>query len=41
MIRVLLADDQDLVRSGFSLILSMEDDVEVVGEAKMGKRLLS
>lgn len=37
MIRVLLADDQDLVRSGFSLILSMEDDVEVVGEAKNGQ----
>jgi len=37
MIRVLLADDQDLVRSGFSLILSMEDDIEVVGEAKNGQ----
>jgi DNA-binding NarL/FixJ family response regulator len=36
VIRVLLADDQALVRSGFSLILSVEDDFEVVGEAPDG-----
>jgi DNA-binding NarL/FixJ family response regulator len=36
MIRVLLADDQQLVRSGFRLILSMEDDISVVGEASDG-----
>ncbi|MFD2794177.1 response regulator [Promicromonospora vindobonensis] len=36
MIRVLLADDQALVRSGFSLILSVEDDFKVVGEASDG-----
>ncbi|UMG91551.1 response regulator transcription factor [Nocardioides sp. TF02-7] len=35
-VRVLLADDQHLVRSGFRLILSVEDDVEVVGEAVDG-----
>ncbi|WTA16509.1 response regulator transcription factor [Nocardioides sp. NBC_00850] len=34
--RVLLADDQQLVRSGFRLILSMEDDISVVGEASDG-----
>src|ERR1700712_2676032 len=32
-IRVLLADDQQLVRTGFRLILSAEPDIEVVGEA--------
>lgn len=36
MIRVLIADDQQLVRSGFRLILSLEDDIEVVGEAADG-----
>ncbi|MFE0632433.1 response regulator [Streptomyces sp. NPDC058864] len=35
-IRVLLADDQTMVRTGFSLILGAEDDIEVVGEAKDG-----
>lgn len=36
MIRVLLADDQQLVRSGFRLILTLEDDISVVGEASDG-----
>lgn len=35
-IRVLLVDDQQLVRSGFRLILSVENDIEVVGEAADG-----
>ena len=34
--RVLLADDQALVRDGFRLILDVEPDVEVVGEAADG-----
>ena len=33
MIRVLLADDQELVRSGFRLILELADGIDVVGEA--------
>ncbi|WP_076263540.1 response regulator [Intrasporangium flavum] len=36
MTTVLLVDDQQLVRSGFSLILSVEDDLQVVGEAADG-----
>src|SRR6266536_2969795 len=35
-IRVLLADDQAMVRAGFRLILESEDDIEVVGEADDG-----
>jgi DNA-binding NarL/FixJ family response regulator len=35
-IRVLLVDDQALVRSGFRLILETRDDLEVVGEAEDG-----
>ncbi|HEX4776157.1 MAG TPA: response regulator transcription factor [Acidimicrobiia bacterium] len=36
MIRVLVADDQPLVRNGFRMILDAEDDVEIVGEASDG-----
>jgi DNA-binding NarL/FixJ family response regulator len=36
VIRVLLADDQEMVRTGFRLILSAEDGIEVVGEAGDG-----
>ncbi len=36
VIKVLLADDQVLVRSGFRALLDAEDDIEVVGEAADG-----
>ena len=35
-VRVLIADDQDLVRNGFKLILSSYDFIKVVGEADNG-----
>ncbi len=40
-IRVLLVDDQPLLRTGFRLILQSEPDVEVVGEAGDGEVALS
>jgi DNA-binding NarL/FixJ family response regulator len=36
-VRVLLCDDQALVRDGFRMILDSEDDVDVVGEAAEGR----
>ncbi|MFV0309126.1 MAG: response regulator [Desertimonas sp.] len=37
MIRVVLVDDQQLVRAGFRALLDAEDDIEVVGEATDGE----
>ena len=36
MIRVLLVDDQPLIRSGFRALLDLEEDIEVVAEAADG-----
>jgi DNA-binding NarL/FixJ family response regulator len=36
MIRILIADDQSLVRTGFRMILEAEEDIEVVGECADG-----
>jgi len=41
MIRVLIADDQALVRGGFRLILEAQKDIEVVGEAEDGNDALA
>jgi DNA-binding NarL/FixJ family response regulator len=38
VIRVLLADDQGLVRAGFRMVLEAQPDVEVVGEAADGRQ---
>ncbi|AJF63788.1 response regulator [Streptomyces vietnamensis] len=40
MIRVLLADDQELVRAGIRLVLKHADDIEVVAEASDGHEAL-
>ncbi|HYP58804.1 MAG TPA: response regulator transcription factor [Thermomicrobiales bacterium] len=40
-IRVLLADDQAMVRAGFRMILESEPDIEVVGEAEDGAKAVS
>lgn len=40
MIRVLLADDQALVRAGFRALLDAQPDIEVVGEAEDGEPAL-
>jgi DNA-binding NarL/FixJ family response regulator len=40
MIRVVIADDQALVRAGFRALLSAETDIEVVGEAADGRDAL-
>jgi len=41
MIRVLLADDQALVRGGFRALLDARDDIEVIGEAADGHEALA
>ena len=38
MIRVVLADDQAMVRAGFRVLLDSQEDIEVVGEADDGPR---
>ncbi len=39
-IRVLIVDDQSLVRAGFRMILDAEADIEVAGEAKDGQEAI-
>ena len=40
MIKVLIVDDHSLVRKGIKTILSIYDDIEVIGEAENGKEAL-
>lgn len=39
-IRVLLVDDQELVRAGFSMVLDAQEDISVVGHAANGREAL-
>ena len=41
MIRVLLVDDQALIRAGFRVLIDAEDDLEVVGEAADGAEAIT
>jgi DNA-binding NarL/FixJ family response regulator len=41
MLRVLVADDQDLFRGGFAMILNAHDDITVVGEAADGAEAIA
>ncbi len=39
-VRVLLADDHDILRQGLKMLLSLQQDIEVVGEARTGNQAL-
>ena len=41
MIRVVLVDDQQLIRAGLRMLLEAEDDIEIVGEATDGEEGVS
>jgi DNA-binding NarL/FixJ family response regulator len=41
MIRVLIADDQDIVRAGLAIILDGQPDIDVVGQAADGREAVS
>ena len=38
MIKLLLADDQDILTEGLKLLLGAEEDIEIVGTANNGKK---
>lgn len=38
-IRVIIADDQELVRAGFAMVIGSQPDMEVVGQASDGAQL--
>ena len=40
-IRVVVADDQGMVRSGFSVLLNAQPDIEVIGEAVNGREAIT
>ncbi|MDD3224529.1 MAG: response regulator transcription factor [Clostridium sp.] len=40
MIKVVIVDDQEIVREGLKMILSLHEEVEIIGEASNGEELL-
>jgi len=40
MIKVIIADDQEIVREGLKMILSLHEEIEIIGEASDGEELL-
>lgn len=40
MIKVLLADDQELIRQSLSFVMSKQEDIEMVGTAANGREAL-
>src|SRR6266513_5914930 len=40
-IRVLLADDHDILRQGLKMLLSLQQDIQVVGEARTGRQAVA
>ena len=41
LITVLIADDHPVVRQGLAVLLDVQDDIELVGEAEDGERALA
>lgn len=41
MIRVLIADDEDMIRTALAALLRLEDDLEVVAECRDGDTALA
>ncbi|QGK71837.1 response regulator [Allosaccharopolyspora coralli] len=41
MVRVMLVDDQELMRMGFRMVLDSQDGLDVVGEAENGERAVT
>lgn len=41
MINILLVDDQEIVREGIKMILSLDEEINIIGEAENGRELMS
>lgn len=41
MINIVIADDQEIVREGLKMILSLNEEIEIIAEASNGKELLN